>query len=67
MDKSLEDLIEDAADRIVNGRSYRDGRNRRLNAGFNSERSHLNALVTTLFMNAITKMREEKLCVENTH
>jgi|TARA_B110001454_G_scaffold177121_1_gene169486 tetrahydromethanopterin S-methyltransferase subunit F len=61
MDKSLEDLIEDAADRIVNGGIYRDGRNRRLNSGFNSERSNLNAMVTTLLINAITRMREDQL------
>jgi tetrahydromethanopterin S-methyltransferase subunit F len=61
MDKSLEDLIEDAADRIVNSGIYRDGRNRRLNSGFNSERSNLNAMVTTLLINAITRMREDQL------
>ena len=61
MDKSLEDLIEDAADKIVNGGMYRDGRNRRLKAGFNEERTKLNALVATLLINAITRMREDQL------
>tara|TARA_B100000809_G_scaffold216036_1_gene221513 strand:- start:2130 stop:2315 length:186 start_codon:yes stop_codon:yes gene_type:complete len=60
MSKSLEDLIEDAAKRIVDGGYYRDGRNRRLNAGFNSERSNLNALVTTLLGNAVSRIREEQ-------
>ena len=60
MSKSLEDLIEDAAKRIVDGGNYRDGRNRRLNAGFNSERSNLNAMVTTLLHNAVSRVREEQ-------
>jgi hypothetical protein len=60
MEKSLEDLIEDAADRIVNGGIYRDGRNRKLNAGFNTERTKLTALVTSLLGNAVSKMREEQ-------
>jgi len=60
MEKSLEDLIEEAAKRIVDGGYYRDGRNRRLNTGFNSERSNLNVLVTSLLGNAVTKMREEQ-------
>jgi len=58
--KTLEHLIEEAAKRIVDGGYYRDGRNRRLNAGFNSERANLNALVTTLLGNAVSKMREEQ-------
>ena len=60
MTKSLEDLIEEAAKRIVDGGYYRDGRNRKLNAGFNSERSNLNAFVTTLLGNAVSKLREEQ-------
>jgi hypothetical protein len=60
MTTSLETLIEDAAKRIVKGGYYRDGRNRRLNAGFDEERRNLNALVTTLLGNAISKMREEQ-------
>ena len=59
MEKSLEELIKEAADRIVNGGIYRDGRNRKLNAGFNSERLNLNSLVTTLLGNAVSRTREE--------
>ena len=60
MTKSLEDLIEESARRIVYGGVYSDGRKGRYKVSFSSERSNLNAFVTTLLGNAVSKIKEEQ-------
>ena len=60
MDTPLEDLIEESARRIVYGGVYLDGRKGRYKVSFSSERSNLNAFVTTLLGNAVSKIREEQ-------
>ena len=60
MDTPLEDLIEESARRIVYGGVYLDGRKGRYEVSFHSERTNLNAIVTTLLGNAVSKIREEQ-------
>ena len=60
MDTPLEDLIEESARRIVYGGVYLDGRNGRYKVSFHSERTNLNAFVTTLLGNAVSRIREEE-------
>jgi hypothetical protein len=60
MTTSLEDLIEESARRIVYGGIYHDGRNGRYKVSFSSERRNLNAMVTTLLGNAVSRIQEEQ-------
>ena len=52
--KTLEEIIESAAWRIVNGG---EGYHK---VSYNSERAYLNNIVATLLHNAVTILKEEK-------
>ena len=54
---SLEELIKDSAQRIVNGHTDRFGRSHYYQRGVSSEMTNLIPIVKTLLMNEVSQLR----------